>query len=252
MPAPDLSLRGPQAEAIPARDCFAPLAMTKYLTVLFALLVATLLVGQRFGFVWAGGDGYVSTLSVFLQDATGVVTVERNGVVRTIAVGDNDRIYRGETVMTAPGSFAQITISDFSHIVTVGMDERTTLTVDTLAVAKPELFLHGGRIETFMDGTVDGLNVRTNFTRSKLGKGRASFVNYDFKETVGIVPIVGTVTTTATKTDDTRTTATAIGIHETDPVAFDEIGFNRDAESVRPFYDWIETRFGLEAFEIKR
>ncbi len=217
---------------------------------IFLALVAILLVGARFGFAWAGGSGHVSTLSVFLQDATGPVTAERNGVVRTLAL--DDRIYRGETIATAPGSFAQLTISDFSHIVTVGMDERTSLTVDALTVTKPELFLHGGRIETFMDGTVDGLNVRTNFTRSSLGKGRASFVNYDFKEAVAIVPIVGSVTTTATKTDETRTTATAIGIHETDPVAFDEIGFNRDAATVKPFYDWIETRFGLEAFEIKQ
>jgi len=218
--------------------------------VLFVLLVATLLVGQRFGFAWAGGPGYVSTLSVFLQDATGPVTAERNGVVRTLSV--DDRIYRGETIVTAPGSFAQLTISDFSHIITVGVDERTTLTVDDVAVTEPELFLHAGRIETFMDGTVDDLFVRTNFTRSQLGKGRASFINYDFKETVGIVPIVGNVSITATKNKQTLTTSTPVGIHETDPVTVDEIGFNREAGAVKPFYDWIETRFGLEPFEIKR
>lgn len=220
--------------------------------VAFALIVATLLVGQRFGFVWAGGTGYVSTLSVFLQDATGPVTVERNGTVRTLAVGVNDRIYRGETITTAPGSFAQLEFNDYFHGFGVGMDERTTLTVDATVVTEPQLFLHAGRIETFMDGTVESLLVRTNFTRSRLGKGRASFVNYDFKETIGIVPIVGPVNITTTKNKQTLTTSTPVGIHETDPVTVDEIGFNREAGSVKLFYDWIETRFELGPFELKQ
>jgi hypothetical protein len=215
---------------------------------IFAVLVATLLIGQRFGFVWAGGNGYVPMLSVFLQDATGPVYADRVGEVRLLRV--DDQIYRGETIVTDPATYAQLTISDFPHIITIGMDERTRLTVDSLTVSNPELYLHAGRIETFMDGTVEQLSIRTNFTRTLVGKGRTSLVNYDFKETIGVIPIVGTATVTTTKNDETITISSSVEIHETEPVVVSQIGFDPAASVAKDFYEWIETRFELSPFEI--
>lgn len=213
---------------------------------ILSALVATLLVGQRFGFVWAGGSGYEPELAAFLQDSTGPVHADRLGAVRDLAVGD--RILRGERVFTDGDSYAQLTISDFSHIVTVGMDGRTSMTLDALAADETQLYLHAGRIETFMDGTVARLTVRTNFTRTTVGKGRTSFVNYDFKETVGIIPIVGFATVTTTKNDETLTISSPVEIHETEPVTVTTVEYNPTASAARAFYTWIESQFGLEPF----
>lgn len=214
----------------------------------FGILLAALLIGQRFGFAWAGGTGYVPELSVFIQDATGPLSADRLGERRPLLV--DDRVYRGETIVTEPGTFAQLTISNFSHILTVGLDERTSITIDAATPDRVDLYLHSGRIETFDDGTIGTVGVRTNFVRTESGHGRASFVNYDFKETVGVIPIVGTVDVTTTKNDETQTISSPIEIHETEPVTSVATAFDPAGSAARNFYTWIETRFGLEPFEI--
>ncbi len=209
MPILSLSLRGPQAEAIPARDCFASLAMTKYLTILFVLIVSTLLVGQRFGFVWAGGDGY------------------RPQNVATVVPGD-DTYRRGETVSTKPGERKRIVVG----VQSIALDENTDVVLSDLRNESLAIRLIRGRV--YVDGPV---TVTTNFTSTTTDSGALTVVNYDFLETVSIAPFFANATVFV-KGGDALTTEKPVSAHETPPVSIVEIPFDTNAASVADFYRW--------------
>ncbi len=212
----------------------------------FALLLATLLIGQRFGFAWAGGNGYVRNLDVSVEEVTGTAYADRLGERRPLAVGD--RLRRGESVITEAGCFAKIVLQDDSQSVTIAMDERTNLTVDAATVERVGLYLHAGRIESVNDGTIETFDVRTNFTKTTIGPGRASFVNYDFSETIAIIPLSSTLTLTTTKNDETTVVSSPINAHETNPVSVTPAAFNPQAGGSARFYEWVGREMkGIEA-----
>lgn len=176
---------------------------------IFAVLVATLLVGQRFGFAWAGGDGYHPQ-----QTAT--------------VVGSSKSIRRGETVSTGSGERTRLVIGAQS----ISLDENTDVVLADLRDESLAIRLVRGRI--YVDGPV---TVSTNFTSTTTASGALTVVNFDFLETVSIAPFFTTATVT-TKGSPSVTTEKPVSIHETPPVSIVEIPFDTNAASVADFYRW--------------
>lgn len=207
----------------------------KTLVIGFILAIMTLLIGQRYGAVWAGGNGVVQTESITVIQLIGPAIVDRAGKIRSMQTGDH--LIRGETITT--GDAARILLRTPSGII-FALDERGTATVDQLVINKDfSLRLIKGRM------IVNGNNrtpitIRTNRTSSTFTEGSISLVNYDFLETVGILPIDNTVGVTI-KNGKSFSTTGSMAIHETNPIEINPTPFHRDATSVKGFYDWFES-----------
>lgn len=177
---------------------------------ILAVLVATLLVGQRLGFVWAGGDGYRAQPGA-------------------IVVGSGEKIERGEWIMTGAAERIKITIGTTTEI---ALDQNTDLVLVDTDEDNPVVHLRRGRI--YASGP---LTVNTNFTSTQIANGAVSVVNYDFRETVSIAP-VETVAMISIDTDQSFQTEKPVDIHETSPVSVIETMFDPSSGAAADFYSW--------------
>lgn len=187
--------------------------------ILICFLVATtLLVGQRFGFVWAGGDGYQPSIDVILE-ATG------------------ERIARGETISTGVSERVKASVNN----VLLALDENSDLEIVRSNNEELELFLHRGRI--YLDTLAsDNLTVkiRSKMVRAKLLEpGQVSFVYYDFRDTLSIIPF-DNIEVKFTVADKARITSTPVDVLEIEPYTLDYFHFKIPGSAAEEFYNWIE------------
>src|SRR5690348_16788070 len=91
----------------------------------FGILVATLLVGQRFGFAWAGGTGYVPENEAGVVAMVGTATIDRNGTVRDAELWKP--ILRGETIKTGENVRVKLQLN-FAD--TIALDRNTDVTIE--------------------------------------------------------------------------------------------------------------------------
>lgn len=80
------------------------------------------------------------------------------------------------------------------------------------------------------------LVIETNLTKHMIHKAVASFVNYDFLETVHVIPLAGYVQTIIG--GQTMATPVPISIHETEPVGYSALEVNLNAGDSASFYEW--------------
>jgi hypothetical protein len=198
--------------------------MTRFLTILFVLMVTTLLVGQRFGFAWAGGDGYRPQRIATISQVSPPDRQEGSGVVVL-----NATYRRGETVSTGPGERKRIVVATQS----IALDENTDVVLNDLRDDSLAIRLVRGRI--YVDGRV---TVTTNFTSTTITSGAISIVNYDFLETVSIAPLQNALAIVMVAKTEVFTTKKPVNVHETPPVSTVEIPFDVTAASVAEFYQW--------------
>lgn len=206
---------------------------------ILAVLVAALLGGQRFGFAWAGGTGYVPERGAAVIEMTGIAAIDRNGTVRDAELWHAVR--RGETIRTGPGERARLQLS-FAH--EIALDENTDLTITSNTTDGIVVRLSRGRIyvNTHMDANTervwgDHVTVETNFTSSTIRYGALSVVNYDFRETVSVAP-VGTAADISVENGDSLSTEKPVDIHETSPVSITEASFDPSSGAAADFYAW--------------
>ncbi len=208
-------------------------------TLIFGTLTAILLIGQRFGFAWAGGEGYARPAAVTVAAVSGDVGIDRAGSTRPAA--ETGSLRRGETVRTGGGR-AAIRIGANMKLF---LDERTDLTLERLDQDGVSVRLARGRMFATTGGEKQRLNVMTNFTESSLLKGELSIVNYDFRETVSVIPIRNAAVTVVRQPEQGTVTQLPVDIHETDPVTITETTFNSDEGAAKDFYAWVREQTGL-------
>jgi len=185
------------------------------------LIVATLLVGQRFGFVWAGGDGYVPEV--------GAVDMENGDTYRrgeSVTTGAENRIY---VRVGTPG--------DIASLAEIWLDHNTEIVLDQTNANGVTIRLVRGRLLVISHEPIHPLTVKTNFTESEILAGTMSVVNYDFLETTSIAPINTTATVTI-RGEQPFETKKPVNVHETPPVSIVETPFDVTAASVAEFYQW--------------
>jgi len=213
--------------------------MKNGLIATFGLLVTILLIGQRLGFVWAGGTGFVPEREAGVTEMVGTVEIDRNGTIRDAQIWHP--VKRGEIVRTGPGERVRLQLS-FAH--EVALDENTDLTIASNTT--DEIVLRLGRGRIYLDAHTDAISDRTwadhvtvdtNFTRSTIQYGALSVVNYDFLETVSIIP-VGTPALILVENSQVFSTEKPVDIHETSPVSIVETRFDPSAGAAADFYAW--------------
>lgn len=199
--------------------------------VIFGLLVVVLIIGQRFDFSWAGGNGYNPDLQVEIVAMGGDVRIDRNGSVRDAALGD--RIRRGEVIKTDNGK-VMIKIGNETLL---ALDERTDITIDKIKDQEIVVRFPRGRI--LVEHNAPGsFRVITNYHESLLQVGTASFVNYDFRETVSVIPIDTSVQVYTEHDGAIAETQVPIDVHETQPVERANFVFKIDEGTGADFYTW--------------
>ncbi|KKW31410.1 MAG: hypothetical protein UY76_C0058G0003 [Candidatus Uhrbacteria bacterium GW2011_GWA2_52_8d] len=81
------------------------------------------------------------------------------------------------------------------------------------------------------------LKIETNHTTHLVHGDVASFVNYDFLETVHVIPIKGSVQVNM-PSGENLLTPVPLSIHETEPVTFEKLEVNLSAGDSEEFYLW--------------
>lgn len=187
---------------------------------IFAVLLAALLVGQRFGLEWAGGTGYLPEIGAYAADGTHYARGE------TASTPADGRTYLR---IGTPGSIAALA--------EVWLDENTDITLEQTNGNGVTIRLGRGRIYAVAHDPEFPFTVTTNFTRSAIVGGSVSVVNYDFRETVSVIPLETTAVIQVRDLED-FSTEKPVDIHETSPVSVTETTFDPSSGAAAEFYAW--------------
>lgn len=204
----------------------------RLLAILFCLILAGLLVIQRFGVPFFFPKEKQAAVSVERMEGK-AAAVSRNGKIRTLTTAS---IRRGEILLTGDGTYAAFQIGESTRLF---LDERTDVKLVNLARGREEIKLIRGRILLWRR-EMTPMIVATNFTQSFFAKGIATFVNADYKETVQVIPLEET--TIAVNVADAQGTVTSVPveIHEIEPRTIRAFSPSLEAMPAGRFYAWTK------------
>lgn len=157
-----------------------------------------------------------------------VATVNEESNYRTGEV-----LQRGEIVITRNG-FLELTIGQDTRVY---LAAQTELELHRIFEDEIVLKLQKGRIVVSTESELPVL-IKTNATESLVHKSTASFVNYDFLQTVHVIPLTDSV---QVKIDeDYLLIPVPLSIHEIDPVTYERLDVNLEVGDVKEFYEWVD------------
>ena len=196
-----------------------------------------LLVGQRFGATWAGGDGYLPSRSLEVADQVGSANV-------------SDQVLRGQIVST--DSESRLLLSN--ELIEIALDENTDLEIIRLNKKEIELYVHRGRIGVRsgywilsslknnypVSGPDPIILIRSDYIRSRFqSPGQVSFVYYDFLNKVSLIPFDDTEVSYSIA-GQTGSTMQPLDISELEPYTIEEFDFQIPGSSAEEFYNWVK------------
>jgi hypothetical protein len=194
-----------------------------------------MLIGHAYDFRWAGGDGYREVMSATISDTTGEVRVV--GFNKEDMAQKGGVIKRGETLKTPANTRAFVRLNG----VLLFLDQRTDVTIKKLFSDQIDLSVTRGRIALYRNDNPGDVAVKTNYTSTDLPRGGAmTLVNFNFDETVKIVPLKNTQLAITHRSGATHSTTTPVSIKEI-PMAVNETSFNPTGQA-EAFYDWINKK----------
>ncbi len=188
---------------------------------------------------------------VILVTVLGLLTLQRfltpPELSVSIAGADGKNLYgfgenfrRGSTIKTADG-FLEIAIGNAQEpreIPTrVWLSKNTTITLDRLYENNLIIRLTRGRIVAQTHAKFP-LRIKTNKTELLLHDGTASFVNFDFLQTLQVIPIDGIVQTTIVGKNESMVSPIPLSIHEVDQVEYATLQVNLAQSEAKEFYAW--------------
>jgi len=224
----------------------------KLLITVLLLLAGTLLIGQRFGFVWAGGKGLEQKIEVKLI-SDGEVFIEHNKKLQTPKQTSPTFISRGEILKTKDGT-AEIKIRfiDYDEAY-IYADINTDLRFDRLTPNLVVVTLFQGRIlveKNQFENKNQTIIVKTNYTKTVVDDALVSIVNYSFRDVVAVMP-VATQVEIRTQNEIFLTDA-SWEIHEAEPIELFPIEFDPLSSVASEFYKkyWPDKGHGEEVREI--
>ncbi len=202
------------------------------------LAVTTLLVGARFGFMWAGGTGYVAPVPVIVTALNGHVTVDHFGKLRDASI--NSPLSRGEIVHVDDG-YGELKIDGS----TLSMAARTDVELVSLTPDKVEVRVQRGRIALEHALNTNRILIDAGPGHLSLGNtGWLSVVHYDFRGTVTIAPMGATVSAEMPGLDALTTSSPFSYVYWNTPHTTDA-AFDASSGSTAPFYTRFLTTAGL-------
>lgn len=161
--------------------------------------------------------------------------------------GFGEGLRRGSVVETGDG-FLQLTIGveleNLDQAKTIlWLAPNTRIELERLYEDEMTIRFTRGRIIASNETDVP-LKIKTNYTSHLVLDDVASFVNYDFLETIHVIPLSGSVQVNA-GSSESLLTPVPLAIHETDPVTFEKLEVNLEAGDAAEFYRWAGVLTGL-------
>ncbi len=189
------------------------------------ILLWILLIGQRFGFLWAGTDAFNSNEGMRIVAVVGA----------DVGVAIGDWMPRRRMMETPAG--ARIFLQSDEGVM-MALDERTQTRIESVKQDALKLRLGRGRIVVFNPTDNATIHVKTNQTENTFTNGWVTFVNYDFLNEIAFLSRDTEVTSHLFLSDLKISSRDSIRIHESNPVSYGVSPFDVEAPSVANFYDW--------------
>lgn len=189
--------------------------LSRILTAVLFLTIMGFLVAQRF----------LSTPPEVL-----VLVVDVKGASE-LAVGDE--LLRGEIIETGSG-YLKLSID---NVTSLWLASDTRIELHRLFQDELVIRFTKGRIVVDHNNETP-LKIETNHTTHLVHGDLATFVNYDFLETIHVIPLTGSVQVNIKSTGENLLTPIPLSIHETEPVSFERLEVNLVAGDSADFYRW--------------
>lgn len=202
--------------------------LTRILTVVLFLTIMGLLVVQRF---------------LSMPPEVPVVVVDIFGE-SNLSIGEE--LQRGKIINSDTG-YIKFTIA---NMMSLWLAPNTQVELQRLFEDELVVRFTKGRILVDHEGDVP-LRIETNNTSHLVLGDIVTFVNYDFLETIHVIPLSGSVQVSVDSTGEQLLTPVPLSIHETEPVTFEKLEVNLAAGDVADFYRWAGI-LSAEAFDFNR
>lgn len=180
--------------------------------------------------------GLLAARTFFTMPPQVLVVVEEVGGESAWAAGT--QIRRGEVIATGD-EYLRLRIGEVAD---VWLARETSVELHRLFEDELVVRLIRGRMLMSHWGQFP-LRVETNHTSHTVLDAVASFVNYDFLETVHVIPLSGSVQVSVEATGEQILTPIPLSIHETEPVVLERLEVNLEAGDAGGFYRWAGVLF---------
>lgn len=185
----------------------------------------------------------VLTIVIFLG-IMGILVLQRFSVPASFDVSVNQingqsayevsqNLQRGEIVKTDE-EYLSLSIGPDTR---VHLFTNTQLELHRIFQDEVVLRLKKGRIVLETNSEIP-IRVETNKTQELVHKGSASFVNFDFLQTIHVIPIDGSVQVTIKDANEYLLTPVPLAIHETDPATYETLQADLRTSDAADFYAW--------------
>lgn len=206
--------------------------MEKIIAAIFFLATITLLIGARFGLVWAGGSGYVAPLSAVIEVADGNIEIERVDQSRDTEAGE--KISRGEKILVGDGSRTLVRVGQG---IIIALDQRTVVVLEKLTPQEVEIKILRGRILAETSNETERLTISTPRSKSVIKNGAITAVRYDFLDKTSVAPLKKTTVEITLENLFVKSTEPQ-EILELEPFNILPTSFNLEVPDVVGFYQW--------------
>ena len=150
----------------------------------------------------------------------------------------NQSLKRGQFIKTGKGEYLDILIGSSTHI---AMDENSTIELKRLFQKDISIGFTRGRIVVNNQSSAP-VEIETNQTRSILGNGDVvTFVDYDFRDLVSVIPFHGTVSFFLKDGSNKQTLTTGTTIREVPPIMFTPATLDKTKGVYAEFYAWVDS-----------
>jgi hypothetical protein len=168
--------------------------------------------------------------------------------------GFGEGLRRGSVIETKNG-YLKVTIG----VEREDLDQANTILwlapntrIELTRLFEDELVIRFARGRLLIDNHTNvPLRLETNFTSQVIDNDLVTIINYDFLETIHIIPLRGSVQVSLEPTGKQLETPGPFSIHETPPVTFEPIEVNLWAGDAAGFYEWTEI-LSTGAFDISQ
>lgn len=198
--------------------------MNKFLTTVFLISVVVLLALARFGFEFAGGQGYEKPMT-----ATVVFYSTENVPIK------QDDLARGEMLETVDGEYAVVRIGEK---IKIAMDQRTVVTIERLFSSKVEVIIIRGRVLAKISPETEKLAIVSPYASGTITDGVITAARYDFLDQTVYAPLGSKIFVEIKNDQSFDLDDRAVVVDE---LHLDRSGltdFNHQAAAVVDFYDW--------------
>lgn len=187
--------------------------LTRLITVILFVSIVSLLIWQRF-------------------DTPPTEPVSITAISGSSDFEIEDRLKRGQFIETND-EFLQIGIGESM----IALAANTRIELEDLAEGSPVVRLHKGRI--FAQSDEMPLWITTDLSENVVQRGSATFVNYDFQESVHVIPIEGSVQTSIESINEYLLLPVSVAIQEGYNPGYEAIDVNLEAGESADFYNWL-------------